>query len=125
MVSTGEKATHFKVSANLHLTLTNCLFIRYQPSDNSPKQIGPIEPDSIRITHGGGGFIPTFFDPLQQQGLISYKHLGGEMFNDYFEFRLIDSNRPEPNVSPVMRVDIKVTPVDDLPPQVGATGNTL
>ena len=53
-----------------------------------------------------------------------YKHLGHEEFQDSFEFVLIDTNQPDPNVSPVHSVKIKITPVDDLLPEPGS-GNSL
>lgn len=40
------------------------------------------------------------------------------------EFTLIDSNKPKVNVSPIQRINIKVLPVDDLPPAPGS-GNSL
>jgi len=58
------------------------------------------------------------------QGVIYYKHLGEEVFDDSFEFTLLDSNRPKPNISPRHTVRIKVTPINDLPPQPGP-GNKL
>uniref|UniRef100_H2YA41 C-type lectin domain-containing protein n=1 Tax=Ciona savignyi TaxID=51511 RepID=H2YA41_CIOSA len=58
------------------------------------------------------------------KGLIYYKHLGNEVFDDSFEFTLIDSCTPVPNISPIHRVVIKITPVNDLPPQP-ADGNSL
>nr|XP_018668634.1 FRAS1-related extracellular matrix protein 1 isoform X2 [Ciona intestinalis] len=71
-----------------------------------------------------GWFVDKFQQSDLYQGLIYYKHLGNELFEDSFEFTLIDSCVPVPNISPVHKVVIRITPVDDLPPQP-ADGNTL
>ncbi|XP_071486753.1 FRAS1-related extracellular matrix protein 1-like [Diadema antillarum] len=49
------------------------------------------------------------------RGLIYYHHLGQEIFDDSFEFILLDNQIP-PNESPTQVVMIKVAPVHDLPP---------
>lgn len=43
--------------------------------------------------------------------------MGEEAFEDSFDFVMIDSCRPIPNISPMQTVNVKITPVDDLPPK--------
>ncbi|XP_071952091.1 FRAS1-related extracellular matrix protein 1-like [Antedon mediterranea] len=50
-----------------------------------------------------------------QHGRIYYSHLGEEIFEDSFDFVLLDNQIP-PNMSPRQFVTIKIEPVDDLPP---------
>ncbi|XP_069889249.1 FRAS1-related extracellular matrix protein 1 isoform X1 [Dipodomys merriami] len=49
-------------------------------------------------------------------GIISYRHFGGEIFEDSFEFVLWDSHEP-PNLSGPQVVTIHITPVDDQLPK--------
>ncbi|XP_042548895.1 FRAS1-related extracellular matrix protein 1 isoform X1 [Dipodomys spectabilis] len=49
-------------------------------------------------------------------GIISYRHFGGEIFEDSFEFVLWDSHEP-PNLSGPQIVTIHITPVDDQLPK--------
>ncbi|XP_029461659.1 FRAS1-related extracellular matrix protein 1 isoform X2 [Rhinatrema bivittatum] len=53
-------------------------------------------------------------------GIIHYHHLGGEVFEDSFEFILSDSHDP-PNLSEPQTVILHITPVDDQLPKE-ATG---
>ncbi|XP_006816147.1 FRAS1-related extracellular matrix protein 1 [Saccoglossus kowalevskii] len=50
------------------------------------------------------------------RGLIYYRHLGQEIFQDFFSFVLLDSHVP-PNESPEHSVIIHIESVDDLQPQ--------
>ena len=56
--------------------------------------------------------------------MLWYKHDGDEIFEDFFEFQLIDTNDP-PNISPVKRVVLKILPRDDLPPMQGQNNKLL
>lgn len=49
-------------------------------------------------------------------GIIYYRHFGGEIFEDFFEFILWDSHEP-PNLSVPQVVTIHITPVDDQLPR--------
>ncbi|XP_027963091.1 FRAS1-related extracellular matrix protein 1 isoform X2 [Eumetopias jubatus] len=49
-------------------------------------------------------------------GIIYYRHFGGEIFEDFFEFVLWDSHEP-PNLSVPQVVTIHITPVDDQVPK--------
>ncbi|XP_012876209.1 PREDICTED: FRAS1-related extracellular matrix protein 1 [Dipodomys ordii] len=49
-------------------------------------------------------------------GIISYRHFGGEIFEDSFEFVLWDSHEP-PNLSGPQVVTIHIIPVDDQLPK--------
>lgn len=49
-------------------------------------------------------------------GIIYYRHFGGEIFEDSFEFVLWDSHEP-PNLSVPQVVTIHITPVDDQLPK--------
>ncbi|XP_075682835.1 FRAS1-related extracellular matrix protein 1 [Rhinoderma darwinii] len=60
--------------------------------------------------------VTTFQQRDLFNGIIYYKHLGGEIFEDSFEFILSDSHSP-PNLSGPQAVIIHVTPVDDLLPK--------
>ncbi|KYO36944.1 hypothetical protein Y1Q_0020946 [Alligator mississippiensis] len=58
-------------------------------------------------------------------GLIYYHHLGGEIFQDSFEFILSDSQKP-PNLSDIQTVMIHIVPVkDQLPEEVPGTTRQL
>uniref|UniRef100_A0A4W3JEQ6 Fras1 related extracellular matrix 1a n=1 Tax=Callorhinchus milii TaxID=7868 RepID=A0A4W3JEQ6_CALMI len=57
--------------------------------------------------------------------VIHYRHLGGEVFEDSFEFILSDSHDP-PNLSEPQTVIVHITPVDDqLPKEVPGTVRQL
>ncbi|XP_073523974.1 FRAS1-related extracellular matrix protein 1 isoform X1 [Phyllobates terribilis] len=65
--------------------------------------------------------VTTFLQRDLFNGIIYYKHLGGEIFEDSFEFILSDSHTP-PNLSGPQAVIIHITPVDDqLPKEVPGT----
>ncbi|XP_072009032.1 FRAS1-related extracellular matrix protein 1 isoform X1 [Engystomops pustulosus] len=65
--------------------------------------------------------VTTFLQRDLFSGIIYYKHLGGEIFEDSFEFILSDSHIP-PNLSGPQVVIIHITPVDDqLPKEVPGT----
>ncbi|XP_051012633.1 FRAS1-related extracellular matrix protein 1 [Acomys russatus] len=60
--------------------------------------------------------VPGFFQRDLFNGIISYRHFGGEIFEDSFEFVLWDSHEP-PNLSVPQVVTIHITPVDDQLPK--------
>ncbi|XP_075065902.1 FRAS1-related extracellular matrix protein 1 isoform X2 [Mixophyes fleayi] len=65
--------------------------------------------------------VTTFLQRDLFSGIIYYKHHGGEIFEDSFEFILTDSHVP-PNLSGPQSVIIHITPVDDqLPKEVPGT----
>ncbi|XP_069818080.1 FRAS1-related extracellular matrix protein 1 isoform X4 [Dendropsophus ebraccatus] len=65
--------------------------------------------------------VTTFLQRDLFNGIIYYKHFGGEIFEDSFEFILSDSHTP-PNLSGPQVVIIHITPVDDqLPKEVPGT----
>ncbi|XP_056377142.1 FRAS1-related extracellular matrix protein 1 [Hyla sarda] len=65
--------------------------------------------------------VTTFLQRDLFNGIIYYKHLGGEIYEDVFEFILSDSHTP-PNLSGPQVVIIHITPVDDqLPKEVPGT----
>ncbi|XP_044128198.1 FRAS1-related extracellular matrix protein 1 [Bufo gargarizans] len=65
--------------------------------------------------------VTTFLQRDLFNGIIYYQHLGGEIFEDSFEFILCDSHTP-PNLSGPQAVIIHITPVDDqLPKEVPGT----
>ncbi|XP_036593361.1 FRAS1-related extracellular matrix protein 1 [Trichosurus vulpecula] len=81
-----------------------------------PSQAGEI------IKKPGPGLIgypvPGFLQRDLFNGIIYYRHFGGEIFEDSFEFVLCDSHDP-PNLSEPQIVVIHITPVDDeLPKEV-------
>ncbi|XP_051843280.1 FRAS1-related extracellular matrix protein 1 [Antechinus flavipes] len=81
-----------------------------------PSQAGEI------IKKPGSGLIgypvPGFLQRDLFNGIIYYRHFGGEIFEDSFEFVLCDSHDP-PNLSEPQTVVIHITPVDDeLPKEV-------
>nr|XP_019594742.1 PREDICTED: FRAS1-related extracellular matrix protein 1 isoform X1 [Rhinolophus sinicus]XP_019594743.1 PREDICTED: FRAS1-related extracellular matrix protein 1 isoform X1 [Rhinolophus sinicus]XP_019594744.1 PREDICTED: FRAS1-related extracellular matrix protein 1 isoform X1 [Rhinolophus sinicus]XP_019594745.1 PREDICTED: FRAS1-related extracellular matrix protein 1 isoform X1 [Rhinolophus sinicus] len=60
--------------------------------------------------------IPGFLQRDLFNGIIYYRHFGGEIFDDSFEFVLWDSHEP-PNFSVPQVVTIHITPVDDQLPK--------
>ncbi|KAM6183307.1 FRAS1-related extracellular matrix protein 1 isoform 2-T2 [Erethizon dorsatum] len=60
--------------------------------------------------------VPGFLQRDLLNGIIYYRHFGGEIFEDSFEFVMWDSHEP-PNLSEPQVVMIQVTPVDDQLPQ--------
>ncbi|XP_072260396.1 FRAS1-related extracellular matrix protein 1 isoform X2 [Pyxicephalus adspersus] len=65
--------------------------------------------------------VTTFLQRDLFHGIIYYKHHGGEIFEDSFEFILCDSHTP-PNLSGPQTVIIHISPVDDqLPKEVPGT----
>ncbi|XP_063107425.1 FRAS1-related extracellular matrix protein 1 isoform X3 [Cavia porcellus] len=60
--------------------------------------------------------VPGFLQRDLLNGIIYYRHFGGEIFEDSFEFVMQDSHEP-PNLSEPQVVMIQVTPVDDQLPQ--------
>ncbi|XP_032979789.1 FRAS1-related extracellular matrix protein 1 isoform X4 [Rhinolophus ferrumequinum] len=60
--------------------------------------------------------VPGFFQRDLFNGIIYYRHFGGEIFDDSFEFVLWDSHEP-PNFSVPQVVTIHITPVDDQLPK--------
>nr|XP_033774927.1 FRAS1-related extracellular matrix protein 1 [Geotrypetes seraphini] len=83
-----------------------------------PSQAGEIvkKPGADAIGYPVTGFLQRdLFN-----GIIYYHHLGGEIFEDSFEFVLSDSHDP-PNLSEPQTVIMHITPVDDQLPKE-ATG---
>ncbi|XP_043916309.1 FRAS1-related extracellular matrix protein 1 [Protopterus annectens] len=77
-----------------------------------------VKQPSSRVT---GYPVTSFLQRDLFNALIYYRHLGGEIFEDSFEFILSDSSDP-PNLSESQVVIIHVTPVDDqLPKEVPGT----
>ncbi|CAH2293764.1 FRAS1-related extracellular matrix 1 isoform X1 [Pelobates cultripes] len=60
--------------------------------------------------------VTSFLQRDLFNGIIYYHHLGGEVFEDSFEFVLSDSHDP-PNLSEPQAVIIHITPVDDQLPK--------
>ncbi|XP_073084588.1 FRAS1-related extracellular matrix protein 1 isoform X3 [Manis javanica] len=60
--------------------------------------------------------VPGFFQKDLFNGIIYYRHFGGEIFEDSFEFVLWDSHEP-PNLSVPQVVTIHITSVDDQLPK--------
>nr|XP_006208344.2 LOW QUALITY PROTEIN: FRAS1-related extracellular matrix protein 1 [Vicugna pacos] len=60
--------------------------------------------------------VPGFLQRDLFNGIIYYRHFGGEIFEDSFEFVLGDSHEP-PNLSVPQVVTIHITPVDDQLPK--------
>ncbi|ERE83931.1 FRAS1-related extracellular matrix protein 1 [Cricetulus griseus] len=60
--------------------------------------------------------VPGFLQRDLFNGIIYYRHFGGEIFEDSFEFVLWDSHEP-PNLSMPQMVMIHITPVDDQLPK--------
>ncbi|XP_072697497.1 FRAS1-related extracellular matrix protein 1 isoform X1 [Canis lupus baileyi] len=60
--------------------------------------------------------VPGFLQRDLFNGIIYYRHFGGEVFEDSFEFVLWDSHEP-PNFSVPQVVTIHITPVDDQLPK--------
>ncbi|CAH6790495.1 Frem1 [Phodopus roborovskii] len=60
--------------------------------------------------------VPGFLQRDLFNGVIYYRHFGGEIFEDSFEFVLWDSHEP-PNFSVPQMVMIHITPVDDQLPK--------
>ncbi|XP_008049143.1 FRAS1-related extracellular matrix protein 1 [Carlito syrichta] len=60
--------------------------------------------------------VPGFLQRDLFNGIIYYRHFGGEIFEDSFEFVLGDSHEP-PNLSVPQVVTIYITPVNDQLPQ--------
>nr|XP_035930108.1 FRAS1-related extracellular matrix protein 1 isoform X1 [Halichoerus grypus] len=60
--------------------------------------------------------VPGFLQRDLFNGIIYYRHFGGEIFEDFFEFVLWDSHEP-PNLSVPQVVTIHITPVDDQLPK--------
>ncbi|XP_006864569.1 PREDICTED: FRAS1-related extracellular matrix protein 1 [Chrysochloris asiatica] len=60
--------------------------------------------------------VPGFLQRDLFNGIIYYRHFGGEIFEDSFEFVLWDTHEP-PNLSMPQVVTIHITPVDDQLPQ--------
>ncbi|KAM9330675.1 FRAS1-related extracellular matrix protein 1 [Gastrophryne carolinensis] len=69
--------------------------------------------------------VTTFLQRDLFKGIIYYKHYGGEVFEDSFEFILSDSHTP-PNLSGPQAVIVHINPVDDqLPKEVPGTVRQL
>nr|XP_012625103.1 FRAS1-related extracellular matrix protein 1 isoform X3 [Microcebus murinus] len=60
--------------------------------------------------------VPGFLQRDLFNGVIHYRHFGGEIFEDSFEFVLWDSHEP-PNLSVPQVVTIHITPVNDQLPK--------
>ncbi|XP_047556906.1 FRAS1-related extracellular matrix protein 1 [Lutra lutra] len=60
--------------------------------------------------------VPGFLQRDLFNGIIYYRHFGGEIFEDSFEFVLWDSHEP-PNLSVPQVVTVHITPVDDQLPK--------
>ncbi|KAM4807956.1 FRAS1-related extracellular matrix protein 1 [Rhinophrynus dorsalis] len=60
--------------------------------------------------------VTSFLQRDLFKGIIYYRHFGGEVFEDLFEFVLSDSHEP-PNLSGPQTVIIHITPVDDQLPR--------
>ncbi|XP_069777597.1 FRAS1-related extracellular matrix protein 1a [Narcine bancroftii] len=60
--------------------------------------------------------ISSFLQRDLFNAVIYYRHLGGEVFEDSFEFILSDSHEP-PNLSEPQTVIVHITPVDDQLPK--------
>ncbi|OCT84853.1 FRAS1-related extracellular matrix protein 1 [Xenopus laevis] len=76
-------------------------------------------------TESSGIPVSTFLQRDLFRGLIYYKHFGGEIFQDSFEFVLSDSHDP-PNYSEEQIVTIHITPVkDQLPKEAEGTRRHL
>ncbi|XP_029409785.1 FRAS1-related extracellular matrix protein 1 isoform X2 [Nannospalax galili] len=60
--------------------------------------------------------VPGFLQRDLFNGIIYYRHFGGEIFEDSFEFVLWDSHEP-PNLSVPQVATIHITPVGDQPPK--------
>ncbi|XP_053321913.1 FRAS1-related extracellular matrix protein 1 [Spea bombifrons] len=60
--------------------------------------------------------VASFLQRDLYNGIIYYRHLGGEVFEDSFEFVLSDSHDP-PNLSGPQTVIIHINPVDDQLPK--------
>uniref|UniRef100_A0A8C9AAX8 FRAS1-related extracellular matrix protein 1 n=1 Tax=Prolemur simus TaxID=1328070 RepID=A0A8C9AAX8_PROSS len=60
--------------------------------------------------------VPGFLQRDLFNGVIYYRHFGGEIFEDSFEFVLWDSHEP-PNLSVPQVVTIHITPVNDQLPK--------
>ncbi|XP_074053635.1 FRAS1-related extracellular matrix protein 1 isoform X1 [Macrotis lagotis] len=72
-----------------------------------------------------GYAVPGFLQRDLFSGIIYYRHFGGEIFEDSFEFVLCDSHDP-PNLSEPQIVVIHITPVDDeLPKEVPGVSRHL
>ncbi|XP_078525857.1 FRAS1-related extracellular matrix protein 1-like [Lissotriton helveticus] len=72
-----------------------------------------------------GAVVSSFLQRDLFHGLIHYHHLGGEIFEDTFEFILSDSHDP-PNLSETQLVMIHIMPVkDQLPKEVTGTTRHL
>ncbi|XP_061489211.1 FRAS1-related extracellular matrix protein 1-like isoform X3 [Rhineura floridana] len=70
---------------------------------------------------GPGIPVFSFYQRDLFHGLICYRHFGGEIFQDSFEFTLADSQEP-PNLSDLQIVTIHIMPVKDhLPKEVPGT----
>ncbi|XP_036034922.1 FRAS1-related extracellular matrix protein 1 isoform X1 [Onychomys torridus] len=63
-----------------------------------------------------GYAVPGFLQRDLFNGIIYYRHFGGEIFEDSFEFVLLDSRDP-PNLSVPQMVMIHISPVDDQLPK--------
>ncbi|XP_042127293.2 FRAS1-related extracellular matrix protein 1 isoform X2 [Peromyscus maniculatus bairdii] len=63
-----------------------------------------------------GYAVPGFLQRDLFNGIIYYRHFGGEIFEDSFEFVLLDSCDP-PNLSVPQMVTIHISPVDDQLPK--------
>ncbi|KAJ8277504.1 hypothetical protein GJAV_G00075890 [Gymnothorax javanicus] len=69
--------------------------------------------------------VKSFLQRDLFQGLIYYRHLGDEVFEDSFDFLLSDSHQP-PNLSPRQTVVIHVSPVkDQLPVEVSGSVRSI
>ncbi|XP_036289987.1 FRAS1-related extracellular matrix protein 1 isoform X1 [Pipistrellus kuhlii] len=80
---------------------------------------GPPQAGEIMKKPGPGliGYpVPGFLQRDLFNGIIYYRHFGGEIFEDSFEFVLWDSHEP-PNLSVPQVVTIHITPVDDQLPK--------
>uniref|UniRef100_A0A670JJE5 FRAS1-related extracellular matrix protein N-terminal domain-containing protein n=1 Tax=Podarcis muralis TaxID=64176 RepID=A0A670JJE5_PODMU len=74
---------------------------------------------------GPGIPVFSFYQRDLFHGLIYYRHFGGEIFQDSFEFNLADSQEP-PNLSDPQIVMIHIMPVKDhLPEEVPGTTRHL
>nr|XP_054375834.1 FRAS1-related extracellular matrix protein 1 isoform X8 [Pongo abelii] len=60
--------------------------------------------------------VPGFLQRDLFNGIIYYRHFGGEIFEDSFQFVLWDSHEP-PNLSVPQMATIHITPVDDQLPK--------
>ncbi|KAJ6662587.1 hypothetical protein lerEdw1_011724 [Lerista edwardsae] len=87
----------------------------------------PSAGELVKQLFPGGAGIPvsSFFQRDLFHGLIYYRHFGGEIFQDTFEFTLADSQEP-PNLSDPQIVMIHIKPVKDhLPEEVSGTKRHL